>query len=215
MSGPTEVPASSPINMKSKRMIFVVIAIILTAIALLSVLLLANRSAPWAGHNQSEIAVTMVDLQMDYDMWKGEFKSYDENDTLVFRDTITSIEFDYNPYGYPITALYFKAHALPSLDDLESGRVRNESWYTWRSATWDNPVGEVKTMFQMRYDDFANEYLPEARINVQGDVQDSFRVGDTVKMTLHVWKAFYRARLVESIFEFSYSIKPENIEKTG
>jgi hypothetical protein len=204
---------------KSRRVIFIAVGILLIAIVVISVVALSNRSGSFLGGFFGKAGVTMVDLQMDYDAWRGNFKSYNENDTVTLRDVVTSLEVVYTPIGeHPITNVYFNAYSLPTFDDLYLGRVQNNSWYSWMK---ERTGAQFFTIFRLKSNpNPPPTYLPEASVAIQGDIRDRIHVGDLVEVTLFVIRtSTHNPRgwpiwmATETISAFGWAAPPERIRK--
>jgi len=196
---------------RSRRVIFVVAAILLIAIVAISVLALSNRSGSFLGGFLGNGGTTIMSLQTDYDAWKGDFRSYDANDTIRIRDTITTVDVQNNYFGHPVTVLYFPSHTVPDLDDLESGRAKNESWYIWERGSWS----WKSPMFDIRHDSNTGKYLQECiGIEIQGDLSSTYHRGDTVEFELHVWVPFVRAEYIREWGTFGV-VTPDKVHKVG
>lgn len=193
----------------SRKATLVITSVVLSLIVVVSVLFATNGGGSFLSQYFGGGGINMLSLQMDYDAWSGTFRSYHENDTVRIRDTITSVQVNNNYFGHPITSLYFSSHTV-SLDDLESGNAKNESWYTWEpgSWSWSSP------MFDLKLDNNTGKYLPECvGIYIQGDLSSTYHRGDTVEFELHV-RAFGGAEYIKEWGTFGI-VTPDKVHKVS
>jgi hypothetical protein len=157
----------------------------------------------------SDSIVTIIDLQLDYDGARSDFRSFDAGDTAILRDQITSIEFDYNVFNSPITTLYFPARSLPSVRDLESGRAQPESWFQWNRES-----RSTFSFFPNKHIDGDPTHYPEVGIPVRGDVRSVFAVGEVVEITIHFMHGASLSpyRYGETVREFTYAVTAEDVQ---
>ena len=211
---------------KPKRLTFIGIALVVVTV----VIVLAVFSMGFNGLESNGISSggstgsTIMKLQKDYNSWEGDFKSFDEGDKIALRDRVTSIKLLEDPItGKPVTALYFKAYTLPSIDDLRAGRVEEGSWYLWNAE--QDPAHASSgcySIFNMKYSPQtrpANYVHDEVPICVVGDLTNIVKVGDIVEMPLYIVKGLVYDPYssghiwVEAIREFKVCVRTEDFRK--
>ncbi len=145
----------------SKTILTIVIAIIFVFAIVVASLYAANAIQFGGG-------VTMRQLQLDFDNKKHNFRHYNEGDSVVMVDRITSLEISGSGRrGY--TVLEFSAKPLPSANDVKYHLAPIEGWFTYDPGDYFRPIKS----------DFDGD------ITVVGDISDTFHVGDIVRIELY------------------------------
>ncbi|MBU4038036.1 MAG: hypothetical protein KKA35_16570, partial [Proteobacteria bacterium] len=148
----------------NKKKLIGIIAVIII-IAILAIALIGSDTISISR------GVTMRELQLDFNNEDHDYRHYNDGDTVVLVDRITSLEIKTGISGNPITILEFSAKPLPevelntqtspySWDIVESS---TEDWYTYDPFS-STPV---KTTF-------------DGDIAVLEDISDTYHVGDMV-----------------------------------
>jgi DNA-directed RNA polymerase subunit beta' len=169
---PAGAPPTKGGSSKTPMMVAGVVVIILIIIAASYFLVLAptddNGPSDGNGNGQGRETTTMdfSDVQDELNYWDehdGQFETLDPGDTLIIEDEIIFIAseryYDWDTDSYEtLTYVYFKsAHQGDTSDD----------WYYYY---W--------------YDD--DYYYYDYDLTFQGDITDDFKIGDQVKVTLHI-----------------------------
>jgi hypothetical protein len=147
---------------RGKGRLYAIVATVVAAVVIASILALS-----WSGVIQIG-GVTLRELQLDFNNEDHDYRHYDEGNSVVMVDKISSLEVGEWAFG-TYTRLEFSAKPLPDPDDVRGGSVHVEDWYTYVPDDYSRPL---RTTFH-------------DSINVKGDVSGEYSVGDKVRITLH------------------------------
>lgn len=171
-------------------------------------------------------STTMKDLQDDYlyhgptitilgeQKLVGNFRSFQANDNILFRDRVTRVEMTGHVYsGGTVTNLVFEAYPWPSTSTFEydeKARAGNMTWYVEYFYPEESKYS-AETNFPMNGQD-----TPEAIIGVDGDLSNRIHANDTVEIPFHVYNiysVFPESTIVdENILEFKFLVSGDKVQ---
>ncbi|MEM2112408.1 MAG: hypothetical protein QXX08_11125 [Candidatus Bathyarchaeia archaeon] len=174
-------------------------------------------------------AFTMKDLQNDYEYRGptynllgeeklcGNFRSFNDGDTVLFRDKVVRIELTGHQFGGgTVTNLFFEAFFWPDSSMLEhdaNAKAGNMTWYVCYYYPQYSKTS-METNFPM-----SGQRSSEAVIGVDGDVSDRVHEGDTIELTMHVYNkfsAFPGSTTVDEIIrEFKFLVAENEVIVSG